>query len=65
VKLHELLEWAIAIALLLAVLFFSGCAHPAKHQYPPNIRIVHYKDCREVSVDAKTKQVTLVCPALQ
>jgi hypothetical protein len=49
-------------AALISTLFFTGCASKQVQSYPPGVRVVHYRNCKEVSIDAKTQQVTLICP---
>jgi hypothetical protein len=55
---HRATMWTIALSLLLLLLL--GCA--AKRPASSPVKVIRYQHCHEVSVDAKTKEVTLICP---
>lgn len=49
------------LSVLVFCLFLVGCAE----KRPVTGRVIRYQHCKEISVDAKTGDVTLKCPAIK
>lgn len=58
----KLARYHLAWLWLAAALLLFGCAANRREALPPNVRLVTYRHCREVAFNAKSGEVTLVCP---